>query len=259
MMGRNNVSTELQSLKGARVLITRPQPQAEKLANYLNQHGAKAVIMPMLQICPCDADELPHPLDLGQYEKIIVISTPAAQCLLRYNLANTNRQWFTPGTGTGDVLAKHGIQAKSPTALFTSEALLELSDLENIAGQRILLVKGEGGRDLLEQRLKRGGAEVTSLVVYRRRNPHYEPGTLDRTLEEQGINAIVATSGQIVTNLISHCSEVSTIRERVLLVPSTRVSELAKQAGFHQVELAASAGDNDIAAALQSFVSRFVN
>ena len=259
-MDQNNGPAEVQTLKGMSVLITRPQPQAEKLANYLSQLGAKAVIMPMLEICPCHADELPQPLDLGGYDKIIVISTSAAECLFKHKPVNTiNSQWLTLGCGTGEVLAKHGIQAKSPTILFTSEALLELPDLENIVGQRVLLVKGEGGRDLLEERLKQGGAEVTSLVVYRRRNPHYDAGTLDRTLEEQGIHAIVATSGQIVTNLISHCSEASTIRERVLLVPSSRVSDLAKQAGFNRIKRAASAGDDDIAFALMSFVSKSVN
>lgn len=251
-MGQKDSS---QPLNGVRVLITRPRPKAEKLANYLRQLGAEAVIMPMLEICPCSADELPLPIDIAEFDKAIVVSTSAAECLFKHRPRNvTSVKWFTPGSGTGDFLASRGVRAENPATLFTSEAMLQLPELQNIKGQRILLVKGEGGRDLLEQTLKKGGAEVTALTAYRRSNPYYDAGTLDRTLEDQKINAIVATSGQIVTNLVSHCSRATPLRELFLLVPSTRVSDIAKQAGFSKIQLAASAGDCDIAAALKPFV-----
>ncbi len=245
-------ATELQ---GLRVLVTRPRPQAEKLAAFLRAHGAQAVVMPMLEICARPIHQLPLPLDIATYQKVIVISTSAAEHLFKHSLKHIHQsEWITPGRGTAEYLFGYGVQAICPTMHFTSEAILDLPALQHVAGQNILLVKGEGGRELLAQTLTQRRANVTSLTVYQRRNPDYGTGLVARTVEDQKINAIVATSGEIVANLALHTREAASVRALPLLVPSHRVSEIAKAAGFTQIHLTLGASNSDIASALKRFV-----
>ncbi len=243
------------ALRGLRVLVTRPQAQAEKLAAFLRAQGAVTTVMPMLEICARPVHQLPLPLDIASYQKVIVVSTSAAEHLLKHSLENIHQsEWITPGHGTAVFLLDNGIRAICPTMHFTSEAMLDLPALQHVAGQNILLVKGEGGRELLEQTLTQRHANVTSLTVYQRRNPDYGTGLVARTVEDQRINAIVATSGEIVANLAFHTLEAVSLRALPLFVPSHRVSEIAKASGFTQIHLTLGASDSDIASALKRFV-----
>ena len=239
--------------------MTRPQPQADKLASYLSGYGAEAVALPMVDIQQFhNAGQLPDsfPLkDISRFHKIIAISITAAQAALELLPDQAGSAiWFTPGKSTADVLAHRGIPANSPDSGFTSEALLNMAPLQNITGERILLLKGEGGRDLLQQELAGRGAEVMALELYRRACPEYPPGTLSDTVASHDINAIVATSAQIVAHLqkgFAADGAANRIYGIPLLVPSPRVAEQAEQAGFRTVITCSGASNQHIVAALE--------
>ncbi|CAM3476982.1 uroporphyrinogen-III synthase [Parendozoicomonas haliclonae] len=239
------------TLNGLRVLVTRPQPQADRLAAYLEGLGAKTAILPMIAIQSCKPETLPANIDLTEYSKVIVISVPAVEQFFALKPANSmTPAWVTPGQGTADALKEYGITAHCPDEEFTSEAMLNLEPLQQVSGQKILLIKGEGGRDTLAETLTDRGADVSSLIVYQRICPDYPAGMLDRTVEEQQISAIVATSGQIVINLLECSSKPELLRDIPLLVPSPRVASLAMENGFKKVITTPGAGDSDIATAL---------
>ena len=250
------------ALQGVRVLVTRPQPQADTLAQHLSRYGAEPVVMPMIEITPLFTSEilpLTSPLtDISQFNKVVAVSIPSAE--IAFNLSPKKPEaadWFTPGLSTAKTLARFGITALCPDALFTSEALLQLPGLQNIAGERILLLKGEGGRDVIEQTLKARGADVVPLVLYRRVCPKYSNSMLEQTVASKTINAIVATSSQIVTHLLACFQAVnakSFICMQPLLVPSERVAEHARAKGFTQTVVCQSAGNDDVTAALLQLI-----
>ncbi len=250
------------SLKGLSVLVTRPQPQAEKLARHLASYGADSTVLPMVEIKPLLTPGAPLNAlsDLSQFDKAIVISIPAADITLSLDLNHLNSMdWFTPGRSTARTLASAGISATCPNNDFTSEALLTLPPLQNVHGQRILLLKGEGGRDLLERELTKRGAKVVPEFLYQRVCPKYPAGTLVQIVASKGINAIVATSSQIVTSLRSTIDlerYESQLDDIPLLVPSPRVAVHATESGFNRVITCAGASNQHIVDALQELVEQ---
>ena len=84
-------------------------------------------------------------------------------------------QWFSVGAATAQILADHGLDVSYPAAGDDSEALLELPQLREAIARpdaRVLIMRGEGGRELLAERLREQGASVDYLELYRRCLPH---------------------------------------------------------------------------------------
>ena len=240
-------------LEGLRVLITRPQPQANRLSSFLQGKGAKTTLLPMVEIRP--VQPVPELGGLSRFNKVIAISVPAVEITFQ-KLAgfHPKAQWFTPGKGTAKALREKGIQPQCPESEFTSESMLELPALNQVEGDNILLLKGEGGREVLTEELTNRGAQVVPAVLYRRQCPDYSQAEMETTLASAGINAIVATSGQIVSNIQTCIPNLQDLIPLPLIVPSQRVAEEAKQLGFKKVVISPGAGDQDIAEALLQLV-----
>lgn len=77
------------------------------------------------------------------------------------------------GKGSAKVLAQYGVQnVITPKQKFDSEALLELPELQAITGKRIVIFRGDGGRELLDDELARRGARYEYAECYRHQKPH---------------------------------------------------------------------------------------
>ncbi|MGS9164769.1 uroporphyrinogen-III synthase, partial [Salmonella enterica subsp. enterica serovar Infantis] len=59
-----------------------------------------------------------------------------------------------------------GFDIRYPLDRDISEALLQLPELQNIAGNRALILRGNGGRELLGETLTALGAEVSFFECY---------------------------------------------------------------------------------------------
>ncbi len=230
------------------MLVTRPQPQGERLSANLQALGAESFCLPMVEIQPLDISHLPILKEEGSFNKIVAISIPAAELALKQLPPSLfGGEWFTPGNGTAKALSAQGIQAHFPDSEFTSEAMLALPQLQSVDNEQILLLKGEGGRTMLADTLTSRGAQVSSLELYRRACPEYPAGTLDLQLNNRQINAVVATSSQIVSHLLQLSDTVRTIP---CIVPSERIANEARDRGLSRVVVSQSAGDQDIADSL---------
>ncbi len=236
-----------------RVLVTRPAGQEAGLVDSLRAAGHTVFHQPLLVLQPLA--ELPdgqrrHLLDLDRYGHVIFVSGNA----VRYGMAQIDNywpqlpvgiNWYAVGTTTAQSLERHGVRAVAPDDDMTSEGLLSLPGLQAVSNHRVLIVKGEGGRSVLEQTLLDRGARVDLLECYRRCRPALAPGVLAQRLAGWRIDVILISSGEGLENLVALLSteETTNFRDTCLIVPSIRVARAAEAAGFAAVVVAPNASD----------------
>ena len=158
---------------------------------------------------------------------------------------------------TAVALEPYGLTADLvPEHNFSSEGLLALDDLQDMRARRVVIFRGNGGREVLRDTLVERGAEVDYVEVYRRAcplvdpqeiMPYWQPGTLD---------VITITSNESLQNLFDMAGVEGQpqLREIPLLAVGERQAALAQQLGFtRQPVLAEHASDEAIVAALKEF------
>ena len=153
-------------------------------------------------------------------------------------------------TGAGQALAR------GPEAGASSEALV--AALERLAPlARLLIVKGEGGRDLLETTQRARGTRVETLACYRRRRPEADEGLRRRALITHAPDIVSVTSDEILDNLVALSGDaLDTLRSRPLIVNSERGAARARAHGFDgAVRVAAPPGDAGQLAALADWLT----
>lgn len=161
-------------LAGLHVLNTRPAGQAAALTAALREAGATVSELPLIGIEPRElaAQEERLLLDLDRYAGVIFVSANAARRGLDV-VAGCWPQWpyqlplYAVGKGTAAVLDAAGLDVILPERA-DSEGLLALPALADVDGQRFLMFRGEGGRELLRDTLQTRGATVDVLELYRR-------------------------------------------------------------------------------------------
>lgn len=247
---------EPSQLRGRRVLICRPEPEASRLAQRFREAGAEARILPLIEREPIP--ETPERrtliLNLDQFSHIIAVSPYAARLLLDeldtwWPQIPSGIRWYAVGAGTAAVLAEQGLSTRKPAQGWTSEALLALPSLNHVEGDRILLVRGEDGRELIRQTLEQRGARVTLLPLYRRLVPAHPSEHVNRILGDFNPDALVTLSGETLNNLIALCANSGhNLYDRLLIVPADRVADQARAAGFEYPCIPGSLADNDIVA-----------
>src|SRR5690606_34287481 len=137
---------------------------------------------------------------LVNYQHIIFISTNAVEHGLRL-FRRPGDPWpaapvvYAIGRATAQALRAAGIAALEAEGRMDSEALLALPALQSVAGQRVLIVRGEGGRSRLASTLAARGAHVDIAESYRRLCPHHDAGSVQLAFSPP-LDAIVVNSGE---------------------------------------------------------------
>jgi uroporphyrinogen-III synthase len=261
----------------ALVVITRPRQQAGPLADAVAALGRTPVVLPLLDISPLDD---PAPLraalsDLGRYALVAFVSPNAIEAAF----AHIDAAWPAQvaigvvGASSRAALARHGVgdataRIVSPLdpACSDSEHLLEALDgalgLASLRGRRALVVRGDGGRELLPDALRAAGAEVETVAAYRRAVPALTPalaaslrallpGTNDWIItSSEALRGLAGLVGQLAAALDSGIT-VADLQRQHLIVPHPRIAETARALGFANLTLTGS-GDERLLAALQS-------
>lgn len=248
-------------MTGWRLLLTRPAEESAVLALELANAGIHSSSLPMLEIeaLPISDAQRNLVLDLDRYCAVIVVSKPAAR--LGIELVEQcwpqlpRQQWFSVGAATAAILEAHGLTVQVPQTGDDSEALLDLDALGAALERpnpRVLIMRGEGGRELLAERLREQGASVDYLQLYRRRLPEYAPRTLIERVAAQRLNGLVVSSGQGFEHLQQLAGEDwPQLAGLPLFVPSPRVAELARAAGAQAIVDCRGASAAALLAALQ--------
>jgi uroporphyrinogen-III synthase len=230
---------------GWRLLLTRPVEESAALSSVLAEQGVFSSSLPLLDIEPIPASDTMREViqDLGRYCAVIVVSKPAARIgvdlLSQYWPQPPALKWFSVGAATAQILEDHGLDVSFPPEGDDSEALLELPMLREAIARpdpRVLIMRGEGGRELLAERLRELGASVEYLQLYRRELPQYPPAALPERIQAERLNGLVVSSGQGFEHLHQLAGDAWPILARLpLFVPSPRVAELARAAGAQTV------------------------
>ncbi|WP_251976041.1 uroporphyrinogen-III synthase [Salinicola avicenniae] len=222
-----------------RVLLTRPGGRGEVLASALAARGHDAVLLDVLQFEPLTlvAGARQALLDLDLYDGVVVVSPQAATCLAEaitsyWPQLPQGLRFYAVGEATARTLhAKLGVPSVLPPAGAGEhgEGLLQAASLHRVAGKRLLLARGERGRDALPEGLRERGAEVVTLPLYRR--GFSAPGEPAASWLAQGdFAALVVSSGEILQHLVTGCGPVAL--NQPLIVSSPRLATLAKTLGF---------------------------
>jgi uroporphyrinogen-III synthase len=228
---------------GWRLLLTRPAEDCVALAQTLAEQGVFSSCLPLLDIValPVSAKIRQAIARLPRCNAVIVVSKPAARIALDLlgNSSSLTMPWFSVGAATAQILSDHGLDVSFPADGDDSEALLQLPRLREAVshpGAQVLILRGEGGRELLAERLRELGASVEYLELYRRDLPAYAPKELPRRIEAERLNGLVVSSGQGFEHLRQMAGDTwPTIAPLPLFVPSPRVAELARAAGAQTV------------------------
>jgi uroporphyrinogen-III synthase len=246
-----------QPLAGLVVVVTRPAAQAARFAGLMTAAGAQPLLLPTLEILPVELDAgARRRLMPDEFDWTIYTSSNAVESSLRQLPRPARSRVAAVGRATARALEEHGITvAAVPTTTSDSEGLLELGCFADLRGQRVLIIKGCGGRTLLREELARRGAEVVLGDVYERRRAAVTPAVLEelRRACDSGRAVIAATSADVLAALlmIAPTDLCPRLRDAALLVPGERVASAARELGWRgRVIVASGAEDAAMADAL---------
>lgn len=247
-------------LTGLGVLVTRPLGQAAGLRARLEALGARPILYPTLEIQPpADTASLERRLaELADYDLALFVSpTAVQQGLPRIPVWPEELRVAGIGSGTAAALREAGIAAVlAPTDGADSEHLLALPELADMAGYRVLIFRGEGGRELLAETLAARGACVAYAECYRRGLPVADPGALLDDWRRGGIQAVTVLSAQGLDNLFTllGADNAALIRATPLFAPHPRIVEHARALGVTRA-IATPPGEAGLTRALVEYFS----
>lgn len=244
------------------ILVTRPSPAGEQLVRRLGALGHVAFHAPLIDFAPgADLEKLPSALArLNEGDLVFALSQNAV------NYANTviNRrglQWPTLvayyAIGRASALLMHkisGLSVDFPHDQEISESLLLLPNLQQLAGKRVIIMRGNGGRELLGDTLTERGALVSYYECYQRSPVYYNGNEQSAHWLNAKVDTLVVTSGEMLQQLYTLVPD--DYRSTWLLccrliVVSERLATLAQGLGWHRILVADNADNDALIRALQ--------
>lgn len=235
-----------------RLLVTRPQPQADAWVARLRAHGVDAQALPLLAIdAVVDLSEL-HTAwhDLPRYALVMFVSPNAVSHFFAARPAQIAARGWPAGTragatGPGTLQALH--MAGVPPALcvapaadatqFDSAALWAQLRGEAWSGREVLVLRGNGGRDEFAARLRSAGAAVHFTQAYQRgpaRLTAAERAVLGHALAEPAAYLWWLSSAEAVGTL-APLAPAAGWQHAMALASHPRIAERARDFGFGRV------------------------
>ncbi|WP_455209350.1 uroporphyrinogen-III synthase [Kaarinaea lacus] len=228
-------------LDGVTVLVTRPAHQALHLCNLIEAQGGTALQFPLLAIIePSDPAALRSITQrLAEFDIVIFISPNAVdrgmQIIEELGGLPDGIKVAAVGQGSARHLDQRGIRTDIfPSQQFNSEALLAMEEMQSVGGKRIVIYRGEGGRELLATTLRERGAAVEYAECYRREKPDNDPKELVKQLSQGEIDIVTVTSNESLQNLYDLVAGPahSVLLQLPIIALSERTSRLAQELGF---------------------------
>lgn len=253
-----------EALAGRRIVVTRPAGQAESLADLVRAAGGAPIVFPVIEIRDvADVKPLAALIDrLDEFDFAVFISANAVAKAM--NLVRSRRAWpdrvrvATIGKGSEKALKRFGFaDIVAPTGRFDSEALLELAPLAKVAGKRIVIFRGDGGRELLGDTLVARGANVEYAECYRRMRPDADVAPLLKLWARGELDAVTVTSSEGLHNLYDMVGKLGQqwLRRTPTFAPHARIAANARALGLERV-VETGPGDEGLIEGLKVFFGK---
>jgi len=204
-------------LFGKRVLVTRPRDQAGELVDQLAAMGAEAIEVPMIRIePPHDVGpllEAAQAATAGAFDWIVFTSANGVEAFMAALLDGSRDlrvlggvRLCAVGTGTAERLSRYGLKVDLVPREFRAEAVaVALAETSVLARTRVLIPRGDLGREVVADELRSGGAAVTEVTAYRTvLDDEQREGAPDiyRLLLDGAIDVVTFTSASAVRNFV---------------------------------------------------------
>lgn len=239
----------------------------------LERHGLRTLQFPLLDIAPTpNLDDLRAALaDPSRYALVVFVSPNAVQQAFAAMLEGFRWPQDVPaavvGPASAQALAAHGVAAPTyrvirpdshaDDARQDSEALYARLDVATLSGREVLIVRGNGGREWLADRLREAGVAVRTVEAYRRGVPVPDAAAWAALREVlAGRHAWTLTSSEAARNLDSlaraslSAAEVEALYAAPCFAPHARIVEQAQSLGFRDVTLTGAGDDRLLAGVL---------
>lgn len=254
-------------LNGYKVLVTRPADQAGHFIDMINSSNGMAINLPTIDIAasPLNDQQKNKLRNLSDVNIVIFVSVNAVNYALK---ALESMELTFPenlivaavGPSTASALQQNNVQVDIvPENDFSSEGLLATPELDEIAGEKILIFKGQYGRELLSAELEERYAEVDSLECYQRVIPDVDTKPIVELLKTRSIDAVTATSVSSISNLFEMFGRDGELLADVpFVVASRRIAEVSDDFDIKTTTIADNAGDKAMLQALSDLANRVV-
>lgn len=249
----------MKRLTGIGVLVTRPEHQAHHLCQLVEAEGGAAVRYPALDIKP-RPDRAAVRAAIGpadRYDLFVFVSANAVRFGADILGEQRDARIAAIGQATAAAINAVGYRVSlMPQEGTDSESLLALPQLADLAGQRVLIIRGSGGRDQLREGMTARGAQVQYAEVYTRETayPSMErKAEIEELWRQGGIKVFTATSVELLEALVGivtpRCREL--MHSTALVTGASRVADAAAQRGLGSpIVLADSPEDAALVSAL---------
>lgn len=244
------------------VLITRPDERGQQLVEMLAEQGIFAIHQPLFRLEA--GQELPLlPAVLGRLnpnDYVFAVSkhaiTYAHKALTEVGFHwRSDLHYFAVGQTSANYFASHIEQAVHyPIKFENSEGLLELPEMQDLAGKNIVILRANTGRDYFPEQATERGANIQCLECYQRIALTENIGEQLSLCKRAGIDTIVSTSVEMLQALVEQtaAADQKWLVDCCLLVVSPRMAYFAQKLGWQpsHIRIAAKADNQSLFTAL---------
>ena len=202
---------ESKPLFGKKIVVTRPEEQAQGLANMLTELGAWVHLFPTIKILPPKSwSEIDEAIaGLSRYDWVLFTSVNGVKYFFQ-RLRNARKdgrylsgiQIGVIGPVTGDALYEEGLIPDLLPEKYSAEGIVEVLEKLPLSGKRFLLPRPVLARDYLPKKITGLGATVDVVEAYQTALPEYEDDRLGGFFQEGPIDMITFTSPSTVDNFL---------------------------------------------------------
>ncbi len=202
---------ESKPLFGKRVVVTRSRDQASVFAEMLIDRGATIIEFPTIDVVPpASWAELDAAIDeVESYQWVIFTSANAVRFFfdrLRGRGKDLRQlkgiSICAVGPKTAEALEQFGLKADVIPAEFKAEGVLAALGGIDVEGKRFLIPRAKIAREIIPDRLRELGAEVTVATAYENVKPTGDVERVKKLFEEGKIAAVTFTSSSTVHNFV---------------------------------------------------------
>ena len=241
----------------------RPRGDHAGLRRAAARHGGRVLALSPWRIEARSDEATRQALEAALRCPTVVFTSPAAVAAasaLRPLSPRAGQQLAAVGAGTRRGLQRTGSDAVAP-ARMDSEGVLDLPSITGLAaGDRVGIVTAPGGRGAIAQALRARGIEVVRADVYARVPMPFRADALarlDAALASRAPTFIALSSGEAFARVLDGLApaRLAALRASTCIAAGERLAGQARDAGFVQVRMAASAQPQDLVAGIVAALS----